>query len=56
METVSCPLIHTDIDDATCYDISMHVEGIGPTNAFPPGVNTDDLDFDVCLNCPYHPQ
>ena len=44
MRNIKCPLMHGEIEDAVCFDISMVAEGMAPESTAPKEV-TQQLDY-----------
>lgn len=51
---IKCPLMETEIDEGTCFDIHMNVEGLAPDWTIPDKVLKKSDYKQVCLKCPNH--
>lgn len=54
MENRECPLMGEKINDVTCFDIHMVVEGMAPERTAPKKAVQNPNRNDICLKCPYH--
>lgn len=54
METRYCPLLEKQIDDGTCFDIHMVVEGLAPDRTAPEKAVNHPRRDEVCLKCEHH--
>ncbi len=51
---IDCPLMEIKIDEGTCFDIHMNVEGLAPDWTVPEKI-LKVMDFkEKCLKCPNH--
>lgn len=49
-----CLLMEEAIDDSTCFDIHMVVEGIAPLRTVPKKVQENEKRAEICNRCPHH--
>jgi hypothetical protein len=49
-----CPLMEEKIDDGTCFDIHMVLEGMAPERIIPPKVLKCKEKNKICLECKHH--
>lgn len=49
-----CPLMEEAIDDSTCFDIHMVVEGHTPLWTVPKKVQENEKRAEICEGCPHH--
>lgn len=49
-----CPLMEETIDDSTCFDIHMVVEGVAPLRTVPKKVQENEKRAEICESCPHH--
>jgi hypothetical protein len=42
------------IDDSTCFDIHMVVEGVAPLRTVPKKVQENEKRAEICESCPHH--
>lgn len=51
---INCPIMEEKIDEGTCFDIHMKVEGVAPDWSVPEEVINTPNYQDICLQCPNH--
>ena len=49
-----CPLMEEAIDEGTCFDIHMVVEGIAPLRTVSKKVQENEKRVEICNQCPHH--
>lgn len=54
MNRVNCILLEKEIDEGTCFDISMVAEHLAPKSTMPQEVLLINNYEGICLNCPHH--
>ncbi|WP_352400136.1 hypothetical protein [Anaerotignum sp.] len=51
---IKCPLLEREIDDGTCFDITMVAEHMAPERTAPKEATEIKGYREICLNCKNH--